>query len=222
MQRVRQTDRMSDKEDRRTCWETKRKTYRQTTERQTIRKTKRKTDREEDRQKDRQTNRPRERQTDRQRGRQIDSKRGRQKDSKRDRKEDGHTDRQKHTQTDSYFDGVVSQAADDLFVIILEAVNSFTVLWPALNPLKIVTSTAPVRFNRLKGPKKKKSKWTAGWSESNLMNEWVESHLNVLYNFGIEWMVVWIGRDFVRSVFKQIFLPVDEQWKPSIADIHHI
>lgn len=46
-------------------------------------------------------------------------------------------------------DGVVSEAADDLVVVVLEAVDSFTVLRPALDPLKVVSSTAPVRLDGL-------------------------------------------------------------------------
>lgn len=49
----------------------------------------------------------------------------------------------------AYLYGVVSEATDDLVVVILEAVDSFTVLRPALDPLKVVPSTAPVSFNGL-------------------------------------------------------------------------
>ena len=48
-----------------------------------------------------------------------------------------------------YLDGVVPKAADDLVVIILQAVDSFTVLRATLDPLQVVSAAPPVRLDGL-------------------------------------------------------------------------
>lgn len=49
----------------------------------------------------------------------------------------------------SHLDGVISKSADDLFIVILEAVNTFAVLRPTLDPLQVMSATPPVRLDGL-------------------------------------------------------------------------
>lgn len=56
-----------------------------------------------------------------------------------------------------YLNWIVPKATDDLVIIILETVNSFTIFWATLNPLQVVSSTPPIRFNSLE--EKKTKKW---------------------------------------------------------------
>lgn len=49
----------------------------------------------------------------------------------------------------SHLYGVISKSADDLFIVILEAVNTFAVLRPTLDPLQVMSATPPVRLDGL-------------------------------------------------------------------------
>ena len=48
-----------------------------------------------------------------------------------------------------YLDGIVPKAADDLVVIVLQAVDPFTVLGATLDPLQVVSAAPPVRLDGL-------------------------------------------------------------------------
>lgn len=49
----------------------------------------------------------------------------------------------------TYLNWIVPKATDDLVIVILETVNSFTIFWATLNPLQVVSSAPPIRFNSL-------------------------------------------------------------------------
>lgn len=59
-----------------------------------------------------------------------------------------HTRIRRKAQT--HLNGVIPQAADDLLVVVLQTVNTLTVLRPALDPLQVVSAAPPVRFDGLK------------------------------------------------------------------------
>lgn len=50
----------------------------------------------------------------------------------------------------THLDGVIPQAADDLLVVVLQAVNTLAVLRPALDPLQVVSAAPPVRLDGLR------------------------------------------------------------------------
>lgn len=90
----------------------------------------------------------------------------------------------------TYLNWIVPKATDDLVIVILETVNSFTIFWATLNPLQVVSSTPPIRFNSLEEKQKTTSNIRSGATAQNSQSSYIMVLEQTQMGAQVRWKVV--------------------------------